>query len=176
MVLQKEEERHIIEAAQKDPRRFAELYESHFDRVYAFVVRRVRAREEAEDLTASVFFRAFTHLGQFQWRGASFAAWLIQIARNALADYWKRIARERGNPGPEGAEESSLEDIERRAILFRLVRTLPPAQRRVIVGRFADGKSIRELAQELRRTEGAVKQLQFRALENLRARMKESYG
>jgi RNA polymerase sigma-70 factor (ECF subfamily) len=53
-------------------------------------------------------------------------------------------------------------------MLFQLVDRLPEAQFRVIHMRFVEQKSIREIAQELARSEGAVKQLQFRALENLR--------
>lgn len=167
------DERRLIEAAQQDPRRFAELYESNFERVYAFIARRVRNRHQAEDLTADVFERALANLPRFQWRGVPFAAWLYQIARNALADHWQRAAKEQGSPQPEEPAEAGLEDVERRATLFRLVRSLPENQRRVIVGRFANEQSIRELAHELQRSEGAVKQLQFRALETLRARMRE---
>ena len=55
------------------------------------------------------------------------------------------------------------------------MRSLPAGQRRVVLARFVEQRSIREIAQELRRSEGAVKQLQFRALETLRARMKEGH-
>ncbi len=55
--------------------------------------------------------------------------------------------------------------------MFRLVDTLPAEQRRVVVLRFVEQKSIKEVAREIRKTEGAVKQLQFRALSSLRARM-----
>jgi RNA polymerase sigma-70 factor (ECF subfamily) len=175
-------ERLLIEAAQKDPRLFAELYEHNFERVYAFIARRVRRREEAEDLTSDVFHQALANLGRFEWRGAPFAAWLFRIAANAIADRWKRAAREQGNPARDAAEEagnladSDLEEIERRAQLFRFVAKLPEDQRRVLVKRFVEQRSIREIAQELGRTEGAVKQLQFRALESLRARMGKSNG
>jgi len=66
---------------------------------------------------------------------------------------------------------TEIEDVERRATLYRLVDTLPDEQRRVGVLRFVEQKSIKEVAREVRKTEGAVKQLQFRALTNLRARM-----
>jgi RNA polymerase sigma-70 factor (ECF subfamily) len=64
-----------------------------------------------------------------------------------------------------------LEEVERRARLFRAVDKLPDDQRRVIVLRFSEEKSIREIADELGRSEGAIKQLQFRGLENLRSRL-----
>ena len=69
-----------------------------------------------------------------------------------------------------------MEGVERRAALFQLVDRLPEDQRRVIVARFVEQKSIREIAQDLKRTEGAIKQLQFRALEKLRASMEGANG
>ena len=168
------EERLLIEAAQKDPSRFAELYEQNFHRVYAYVARRVRDRAETQELTSHVFHQALANLGKFKWRGAPFAAWLYRIAANAIADQARRKQRET-NEQPEKATESStaidLEAVERRALLFQAVETLPDDQRRVIVLRFAEEKSIREIAGELGRSEGAIKQLQFRGLENLRNRL-----
>lgn len=168
------EERLLIEAAQKDPGRFAELYEQNFHRVYAYVARRVRDRAETQELTSHVFHQALANLGKFKWRGAPFAAWLYRIAANAIADQARRKQRET-NEQPDKASESStlidLEQVERRALLFRAVETLPDDQRRVIVLRFAEEKSIREIAGELGRSEGAIKQLQFRGLENLRNRL-----
>ena len=167
-------ERRAIEAAQKDPRRFVELYETNFERVYAFVARRVRDRYEAEDVTSEVFHQALANLPRFEWRGVPFAAWLLRIAANAIADRAKRAARERGTPEPDDAVEPSLEEVEHRARLLRLVDGLPAEQRRVIVMRFAEERTIRDIAERLGRTEGAVKQLQFRGLRTLRARLGDS--
>ncbi len=79
------DERLLIEAAQKDPSRFAELYEENFERAYAFVARRVRDRHQAQDITSEVFQQALSNLGRFEWRGVPFAAWLYRIAANAIA-------------------------------------------------------------------------------------------
>jgi len=171
------EERLLVEAAQKDTGRFAELYEINFERVYAFVARRVGDRDAAEDLTSEVFHKALANLRRFEWRGAPFAAWLLRIAANAIADRASRVGRELAvdNPPELGAEataEVDLEEVEHRARLFRLVEQLPADQRRVIALRFAEEKSIREIAEALGRSEGAVKQLQFRGLENLREQIK----
>jgi RNA polymerase sigma-70 factor (ECF subfamily) len=164
-------ERLAIEAAQKDPARFAELYESNFDRVYAYIARRVLNRHEAEDLTSEVFHQALAGLPRFEWRGVPFAAWLFRIAANSIIDRSKRAAKEQEIlPTTEGtSEQVNIEEIDQRARLFQLVDRLPIDQRRVIVMRFADDKSLREIAQALGRSEGAVKQLQFRALQNLRS-------
>jgi RNA polymerase sigma-70 factor, ECF subfamily len=175
-VKQRPDERLLIEAAQRDPARFAELYDDNFERVYAFVARRVYVRADAEDLTAEVFQQALAKLGQFEWRGVPFVAWLYRIASNAIADRWKRAAREQGtqlaDDPPDGSGGANPEESERRARVFRLVAELPDDQRRVIEMRFAEEKGIREIAQTMKRTAGAIKQLQFRALTGLRAQLK----
>lgn len=175
-----QDERFLIEAAQKDPGRFAELYELHFERVYAYIARRVSDRSEAEDLTSHVFHQALANLGKFKWRGVPFAAWLFRIAANSIINRANALARE-GNPGPLAldpvSEAPSPENIEEKiediARLYKLVDHLPWDQRYVVRLRFAEEKSIREIAMELSRSEGAIKQLQFRALQTLRTRMRD---
>lgn len=172
------DERLLIEAAQQDPSRFAELYESNFHRVYAFIARRVRDRNEAEDITAEVFRQALMNLGRFEWRGVPFAAWLLRIAANTLADRWQRASRsvEVAVDSVDGVTKCACAEaeVERRAMLFQLVDRLPPDQRLVIIRRFVDQKSLREISQELGRSEGAIKQLQFRALETLRSKVRSN--
>jgi RNA polymerase sigma-70 factor (ECF subfamily) len=69
-----------------------------------------------------------------------------------------------------------MEAVEDGARLFRLVNDLPADQRRVIFERFVEQRGIREIAQQLGRSEGAVKQLQFRALQNLRSQMEGDHA
>jgi len=169
------DERFLVEAAQRDPSCFAELYEQNFNRVYAFVVRRVATREEAQDLTAEVFHQALAGIGKFEWRGAPFVAWLLGIAAHVLAAHWQC------NPKRQEILAEDLElagndgSIERRAMIFQLVESLPEDQRQVIIRRFVDQRSIKEIAQELSRSEGAIKQLQLRALRNLRTRLRSHH-
>lgn len=168
------DERMLIEAAQNDPGCFAELYERNFHQVYAYIARRIHDRSETQDLTAHVFHQALANIGKFKWRGAPFVTWLYRIAANAIADQARKKSRELAET--EDATKTSvaadLEHVERCARLFRAVEALPEDQRKVIRLRFSEEKSIREIASDLNRSEGAVKQLQFRGLENLRARMR----
>ena len=166
------DERLLVEAAQKDPVRFGDLYEMHFDVVYAFVAKRVADRDAAEDVTSEVFHRALANLKHFEWRGAPFGAWLVRIAANAVADRGKRTSREVvGIEDPdEIAATPGLAEAGEQGEIFRLVNDLPEEQQRVLRLRFAEDKSIREIAQELGKTEGAIKQLQFRGVETLRER------
>jgi RNA polymerase sigma-70 factor (ECF subfamily) len=83
--------------------------------------------------------------------------------------------REAGTPAP-GPDAAVPAGIERSAMLFQLVDRLPEAQFRVIHLRFVEQKSIREIARELGRSEGAVKQLQLRAIESLRAQMEGAHA
>ena len=166
-----EDDRLLIEAAQADPARFVEVYERYVDRIYAFVSRRIASRAAAEDITSQVFERALRTIGRFEWRGVPVSAWLYRIASNALADHWRERAREAHEPPPDGPDSREVEDIERRIALYQLVERLPDVQQQVIRMRFVEEKSIREVAVALDRSEGAVKQLQLRALENLRKSM-----
>jgi RNA polymerase sigma-70 factor (ECF subfamily) len=172
-------ERLLVEAAQKDPARFADIYEANFEVVYSYVAIRVADRASAEDLTSEVFKKALEKLPRFSWRGKPFAAWLLRIAANMVADRFRHANRATELSEVEDAGASvqiGLEEVERQVRLFRLVDQLPADQCRVVRLRFAEEKSIREIAQELGRTEGAVKQLQFRALQTLRLQLEEKPG
>jgi RNA polymerase sigma-70 factor (ECF subfamily) len=170
---QLEAERRLIEASQRQPRRFAELYERYFDRIYAFALTRTGDRAVAEDVTAETFRQAFENLSRFEWRGMPFSAWLFRIAANAAADHLKRASREETLPPTASHQDESWEtrliEVETRARLFELVQRLPKDQRKVIVMRFGQEKSTREVAELMRRSEGAVKLLQHRAMQTLRA-------
>jgi RNA polymerase sigma-70 factor (ECF subfamily) len=169
------DERILIAAAQRDPRYFSELYEKHFDLVFAFIMARVRDRAAAEDLTSDVFHQALAKLDRYEWRGVPFKAWLLRIATNAIHDRWRA-------PGPhhelsmENHAEFGVDDgTERRALIGQLLKRLPEDQRLVVTRRFIDGRTVAEIAKEMRRTEGAVKQLQFRALQTLRTHMRSHH-
>jgi RNA polymerase sigma-70 factor, ECF subfamily len=167
------DERRLIEAAQRDPGRFAEIYEANFARVYAFVVRRVPGREEAEDLTAEVFQQALAGLDGFEWRAKPLVAWLLGIASHLIARRWK--GAQAAVPVDEIELAANSRDAERQALFAQLLQRLPDDQRHVLVRRFFEQRSIREIAEEMGRSEGAIKQLQFRALETLRSQVKDRH-
>jgi RNA polymerase sigma-70 factor (ECF subfamily) len=178
-------ERLLIEAAQRDPRQFAELYAANFHRVYAYIARRVRDRARAEDLTAEVFKRALVNLPRFEWRGVPFAAWLLRIAANAIADQAGELANvvqadELTDETVDADTQANLRkgeaDLERAVMLGKLVDGLPRDQKLVLVRRFIEQRSIREVAGELGRSEGAVKQLQVRALRTLREKLEAKHA
>lgn len=166
-----------VQAARQDPGQFAPLYEANFELVYAYVARRVKGRAEVEDLTSEVFRRALSALPAYEPRGAPFSSWLLRIAANAVIDRARRSKRRPpagADLAPEPSEPERL-DAEGRARLFRAVAELPQDQRRVIQLRFGEERSIREIAQALGKSEGAVKQLQLRGLVALRKRIGTEY-
>jgi RNA polymerase sigma factor (sigma-70 family) len=104
-------------------RRFSQLYERYFDRVYAFALTRTGERTAAEDVTAETFRQALENLSRFEWRGVPFSAWLFRIAANAAADHFKRAAREQALPetvrAPDESWETRLIEVETRGTSMR---------------------------------------------------------
>ena len=169
------DESRLVEDAKRDPSRFDALYEANFDRVYAFVARRVRTREEAEDATAEVFHLALAGLPRFEWNGTPFIAWLLGIAVRVLARRWQHVSQ-RNEVSTEDLDLIAIQNhAEQNALFAELLKRLPGDQRRVLEQRFFEQRSIREIANALGRTEGAIKQLQFRALETLRGQMRNRH-
>ncbi len=128
--LEREPDERLIEAAQSEPARFAELYEQNFARVYAFFARRVGTREEAQDLTSEVFHQALASIRSFKWQGAPFIAWLYGIAANVLSKHWQKLGRNPALEEPALAEEetdlsAAGDEIERSVMLAELVESLP---------------------------------------------------
>ena len=148
--------------------RFAELYEAHFERVYAYAVRRVRDRHEAEDVTAEVFHQALANLRPLRMAGRPLRGLAVPYRR-------QRDRRPREARGPRARHagvrrlepEPALERIEERCgALPARCGSFRADQRRVIEMRFTEGKTVREIAGEMGRTEGAVKKnLQLRAVQ-----------
>jgi RNA polymerase sigma-70 factor (ECF subfamily) len=172
-----DDDRTLVEAVQANPARFVELYDRYFHRVWAYVIRRTGNHADAEDVTSEVFRRALEYLPRYEWRGTPFAAWLFRIAANTLVTRWEHAAREAGETSEYFGEIAETDrELERRAMLFELIARLPDVQRSVIELRFIEGFSTAEVAVRIGKSEGAVKQLQRRAIEQLRAAWETSHA
>ena len=161
-------------AQQGEPEAFEQLYEAHFNKIYRYIMLRVRNQAEAEDLTQQVFLKALESLGTYDWRGVPFSSWLFRIAHNQVVDHLRRENKMRMLP-LDGAEMQSGEDpvalAERKLRLEQLAMAceqLTEAQREVISLRFAGGLSVAETAGAMGKSEGAAKVLQHDALVKLR--------
>jgi len=166
----------LVELAQRgDAEAFGLLYERYVDTVYRYIYVRVGSVPTAEDLTSETFIRALRRIDTFTWQGRDIAAWFITIARNLLTDNAKssRFRLEvstadmlDADEGVDGPEDEVLERL-RDARLIDAVRSLKPEQAECVVLRFIQGLSLAETAKVLGRSEGAVKQLQLRAVRSL---------
>lgn len=154
---------------------FAQLYDHYLDTVYRYLYYRTGSHSLAEDLTSETFLRALRRIDTFAWQGRDFGAWLVVIARNLSVDHFRSaafrlelstsdiLATDRGDDGIEDVVLARL----RSAALVDAVRMLKPDQQECIVLRFLQELSVGETARVLDRSEGAVKQLQLRAVRAL---------
>jgi RNA polymerase sigma-70 factor (ECF subfamily) len=157
-----------------DAAAFGELYDHYVTSIFRFVYYRVGSRHLAEDLTADTFLRAMRAIDRFTWQGRDFGAWLTTIARNLVADHFKsgRVRLETlidavpDRPTPNGSDVDVLGRLTNQ-ILYEAIGRLSPEQRDCLLMRFTEGMSIAQTAKAFGRSEGAIKQLQLRAVRAL---------
>ncbi|NPA90587.1 MAG: sigma-70 family RNA polymerase sigma factor [Chloroflexi bacterium] len=176
-------ERGVLERAKAlDTRALERIYDQYSDRIYRYIYHRVGDPDVAEDLTALTFTKMLEaiHSGK-EWR-TSFSGWLYRIAHNVVVDHYRKKGRaqqvsldtglplraEKADPFQAAAKSLQVEALR------EAINQLTPEQADVIVMRFLEGYSIAEVAERLGKTEGAVKALQFRAIERLRRLMKDA--
>jgi len=162
-------------AARNDSAAFEALYVRHRSPVYRYLRTRTTDGDDAADLTALTFERAFVAIARYRPGGAGVRAWLVGIARNASIDHGRRrLAAPRPEPPPdpdEGLEARFVAD-EAASELRGRVAALPPDQRDAIVLRFAAGLTAGEIGDVLGKSEAASQKLVSRGLTAL----KEAYG
>jgi RNA polymerase sigma-70 factor, ECF subfamily len=170
----REDEPELVERAKRDPRQFGALYDRHFQQIYRFVYSRVREQTAAEDVTSEVFMKALKAIPRYQDTGRPFAAWLYQIAVNAIADRYRtqRPAQSIDDfhdlsiAGPPLEEVAAQRDEMRR--IWALVENLPAQQRTALVLKFQEDMKIEDIAVAMGKSAGAVKLLIHRGVSRLR--------
>jgi RNA polymerase sigma-70 factor (ECF subfamily) len=171
----------LVQLAQDgDAEAFGLLYERYVALVYRYVYARVGSPQVAEDLTSETFIRALRRIDSFSWQGKDIAAWFVTIARNLITDNAKSarfrlevttadmLDADRRVDGPENEVLSHLRD----ARLLEAIKTLKPEQAECVVLRFLHGMSLAETSLVIGRSQGAVKQLQLRAVRALHRELK----
>jgi RNA polymerase sigma-70 factor, ECF subfamily len=154
---------------------FAQLYDRYVDLVYRYIYYRVGSHTLAEDLTSETFVRALRSIGGFRWQGRDIAAWLTTIARNLVNDHVKSsrfrlevcTADTLDTDSRAGGPEDEVLIRISNARLLEALRRLTPEQQECVVLRFLEGLNVAETARAMGRREGAVKQLQLRAVRAL---------
>ena len=162
-------------AQQGDAEAFGLVYDQYVDQIYRYLYYRVGSHALAEDLTSETFLRALRRIDSFTYTGKDIGAWFTTIARNLVTDHVKSsrfklevstadmLDADRGDDGIETQVIDRLRD----AALLDAVRRLKPEQQECIVLRFLQGLSVAETSGVMGRSEGAVKQLQLRAVRAL---------
>lgn len=164
----------LVRAAQADAAAFDPLYRRYVAPVYSYAFYHLRDHHDAEDITERAFLSALDALPAFEERGATFRAWLFRIAHNALVNHVRSRSRRRtesldvvaGHAGPDDVQASVARRDDARRV-WRAVHALPEERRRVVILRFVDELSSREIGQVLGRSEGAVRVLLHRALRDV---------
>lgn len=168
----------VARAIQRDAEAFSQLYNLYFDRVYRYARLKVEHAADAEDVTAVVFLTAWRTIDRFSPKHElSFAGWLFRLAHNSLVDRYRRshetvslddMRYESWSgevfPSPEAELEWRLTLVELHEALLKLTEE----QREVVLLRFVEGLSAREVGDIMGKQEGTVRGMQFRAIEALR--------
>jgi len=161
-----EEQAEVLRACQGDTEAFDRLVARYYRRVYTLCLSLLEDPDEAEEATQEAFWRAYRNLKRYD-PSRSFRTWLLSIAAHHAID---RLRRRRARapwsealPAETLTPEEHLLAQEERERIRRLVGQLPPLERALILLRYWEGASYREMAQALRLSESAVKSRLFRA-------------
>ena len=169
-------------AKRRDAAALDRLYLLYVDKLYRYIWFRVGEQALAEDLAMDVFVRLVEHISSFripsEQQVAAFSAWLFRIAGNRINDHYRRQARadrftenkmnELANSSRPGSGQSRLDRLATQDELRQAMAELNDSQRQVLYYRFVADLSSAQTAKAMKKSEGAVKALQHRALENLR--------
>lgn len=169
----------VLERARRfDREALGELYDYNAPRIYAYLYRRVGNAQIAEDLTGDVFVSVLEAVrAQKSWK-VSFQAWLYRIAHNIVADWYRGTGGQHHLDIDEGVVEAAAHaqgadgtEAWSREELRGAIRDLTETQQQVLVLRFGEGLKVREIAEVLDKSVGAVEALQHRALTALKERL-----
>lgn len=165
----------IKDAKKGDKEAFGKLYDHYIAPIYRFVLIKVTDKDEAEDLTHEVFLSAWQNLKNYRHQGFPFSSWLYQIARNRVIDHYRTKKQhtslesitEDSEPAVAFAE-SKIEALLAMDHVKAAIQQLGDEQREVIMLKFVEDLSNEEIAKALNKTEGAIRLLQHRAVQNLK--------
>lgn len=170
----------IRDAIRGDSSAFGLLYDHYQPQIYRFIYLKVGRREEAEDITHQVFLSAWQNVGSYKSQGFPFSSWLYQIARNKVIDHYRSkkvgVAIETVEEVLIAGDPSPLEsaDIKLRIHSLRqAILKLKPEYQEIIAMRFVEEMSLKEAAHILKKSEGAIKLLQHRAIKNLKTHFEQ---
>jgi RNA polymerase sigma-70 factor, ECF subfamily len=168
-----DQERLLVESLRaREDAAWSRLYDDNFERLYVYALVRLRDPGAAEDAAAQVFVEAIRGIGKYHYRGVPVRAWLYAIAHNVVVDAVKRRAKRGEVPLLDSLDTAGRErELGLGVDFLKAMATLTDEQQQVIALRFVQDLPVAEVAVVMKRSEGAVKMLQLRALAALRREM-----
>ena len=160
------------------PASFRALYELNRLPVFRYIYALTGgSQENAEDLTAETFLRAWKARHQFQGEMDSAIGWLLRIAKSLVIDDYRRAVRATRNLATDLVSEPAPEQTaileEQQKLLFRLVADLPDEQREMIVLRYLLGWRVNDIARQMGASENKISVSLHRTLSKLREKWTE---
>lgn len=170
------DDRELVQYAKEDKEAFGEIYERYLTKIYNYIYYRTGNQQDAEDLTAKVFYRALSHIENYVDKGVPFQAWLYRIAHNLVANFHRDKGRRKIIPLDDyvahtlkgDAPDKQAETSEQTEHLMEAIHRLPADRQQLILLKFIEQKSNAEIGEIMDRTEGAIKSLYHRTLLSLR--------
>ncbi len=171
----KDEESLIQKAKNGESEAFGQLYDSYVSRIYRFIFIRVSSKHDAEDLTSQVFSQAWENIEKYEIRGYPFSSWIYRIASNAVIDYY-RTFKNNVSVDQVSEETFAIESTSEKSLdtelsveeVKKAMQLLESDQQNVLIMKFVNGLSNKEIAEALQKTEGAIRVIQHRALKQLK--------
>ncbi len=172
----------LAQAQAGHPTAIADLYTAYGLPVQRYCYARLGSVEAAEECTQEVFIRIWRSVRTFAYRGdASFMGWLYTIANHVVISYTRKHWRVRQvSLMPElgladDRTSAMASTICEQLVLRDALKELTAEQQQVIALKFWGGLSNLEIAERMRRTEGAVKALQYRAVQHLQRLLTDAH-
>lgn len=172
----------LARARSLEPEALAQIHDTYYTPIFRYIAFRVNNRDAAEDLTSEVFTRLLSALREKHAPQNTLRGWLYGVASRMVSDYYRqayRASEEELDESMISREIDPAEAVERlmtQESLKQAMTELTEEQQNVISLRFGYEMPIEEVARLLGKTEGAVKQLQARAIAALARKMSPAVG
>jgi len=176
------EEITLVQRAQSgESEAFGVLYDTYLPKIYRFILLKVTKKTDAEDITHQVFLSAWQNIKSYRFQGNPFSSWLYKIAHNAVIDFYRT---QKPIIDIELVSEDSLahlpnleHELDRGIELIKVrhaLTKLKPDEQSMLIMKFVDELSNKEIAEALHKTEGAIRVIQHRALKQIKNILNES--
>ena len=175
------ENRLVAAAIKGDQQAFGQIYDTHMDDLFRFIYARVEDRQTAEDITSDVFLKAWENLDGYQIRGAPFRAWLYRIARNAVIDHYRTRKQEAPLEAVINTHDEDSMPVAQKVSLYleseevlTAMHEITDDQRNVLILKFVQNLTTKEIAKILGKRQGAIRALQMRGLQSIAQVLEEN--